>query len=84
VASQDPQAQVRLIDCRAGNVTVDLKVGAGSAGLVRSLSASLDGSYAVVGHTSGWASVVDVRTGKIRQSFKVRVEKFLTRRICVL
>ncbi len=70
VATQD--SLLHLVDCRVGSVTADLKVSVGSAGLVRALSTSCDGNTMLVGHTSGSLSTLDLRTGKLRHSWKVR------------
>ena len=43
----------------------------GSAGLVRALCPSRDGSNLIIGHTSGWLSVLDLRTGKVKKTWKV-------------
>ncbi len=71
-ATQD--SLLHLVDCRVGAVATaaGLKVSLGSAGLVRSLAAGRDGNSVVVGHTSGSLSVLDLRTGKLRNSWKVR------------
>ena len=53
-------------------VVTDLKVCIGSAGLVRCLCAHSGDPFTVtVGHSSGYISQLDVRTGKLKQAWKV-------------
>jgi hypothetical protein len=50
----------------------DLKVCIGSAGLVRCLCTHAgDPNTITVGHSSGYVSQVDTRTGRLKQAWKV-------------
>ena len=53
-------------------IVTDLKVCIGSAGLVRCLCTHpADPNTITVGHSSGFISQLDTRTGKLRQAWKV-------------
>lgn len=71
LAATQHDSLVHMIDCRLGNIVTDLKVCIGSAGLVRCLSADPDGHTISIGHSSGFISQLDIRTGKLRQAWKV-------------
>ena len=62
---------VHLLDLRTGQVAIDFRPCVGSAGLVKTLCVSGDGHTATLGHTSGYLSQLDLRTGRMRQSWKV-------------
>ena len=69
---------LHLVDCRVGSVVTDLKVSIGSTGLVRTLCIGPDGNSVIVGHTSGYISILDLRTGKLRQAWKAHEGEILT------
>jgi WD repeat-containing protein 81 len=80
-AAQD--SLLHLIDCRVGGgkAVAGLKVSIlGATGLVKCVRPSRDGSYVIAGHSSGYISVLDVRTGKLRNTWKV-VERFGTLKV---
>ena len=61
---------LHTVDCRTGNVVADFKVCVGSVGLVKSISVMADGNTITIGHSTGFISQLDIRTGKLRQSWK--------------
>jgi WD repeat-containing protein 81 len=71
LAATQHDSLLHLIDCRLGNIVTDLKVCLGSAGLIRCLSSDPDGYTVTIGHSSGFISQLDIRTGKLRQAWKV-------------
>ena len=50
----------------------------GAAGLIRSLAVSRDGGQVAVGHSSGYISMLDTRTGRLRTGFKAHDGEVLT------
>ena len=73
------EATVKLVDTRAAEGQVaELKVSQGAAGLIRSLGVSGDGHQLAVGHTSGYISMLDIRTGKLKTGFKAHDGEVLT------
>jgi hypothetical protein len=61
---------------KINQVVTDLKVCIGSAGLVRCLCThSGDPHTVTVGHSSGFISQLDTRTGKLKQAWKVKFKK---------
>lgn len=64
-------SMLHMIDARMGNVVSSLKVAVGSTGLVRSLASGVQGLDIIVGHSSGFLSIMDIRVGKLKQAWKV-------------
>ena len=71
LAATQHDSLLHLIDCRLGNIVTDLRVCLGSAGLIRCLCSDPDGYTITIGHSSGFISQLDIRTGKLRQAWKV-------------
>ena len=69
---------VHTVDCRMGNVTADFKVCVGSVGLVKSICIMPDGNTISIGHSTGFISQLDIRTGKLRQSWKGHEGEIIT------
>ena len=78
LAATHNDSLLHMIDCRAGNIICDLKVCIGSAGLIRCLSAEPDEFTVTVGHSSGFISQLDIRTGKLRQAWKAHEGEILS------
>ena len=75
LAATQHDSLLHLVDCRTGAIVTNLKVSAGSAGLIRCICADQDGYTVTIGHSSGFISQLDIRTGKLRQAWKVRFIK---------
>ena len=73
LAATQHDSLLHLIDCRTGSIVTDLKVCVGSAGLIRCICADPDGYTVNIGHSSGFISQLDIRTGKLRQAWKVQI-----------
>ena len=60
-------------------MVTDLKVSIGSTGLVRTVNMGPDaaGHTAIIGHTSGFISILDLRMGKLRQAWKAHEGEIL-------
>lgn len=71
LAATQHDSLLHMIDCRLGNIVTDLKVCIGSAGLIRCISTEPDGNSVTIGHSSGFISQLDIRTGKLKQAWKV-------------
>ena len=69
---------LHTVDCRTGNIVADFKVCVGSLGLVKSICAMPDGNTVNVGHNTGFISQLDIRTGKLRQTWKGHEGEILT------
>ena len=69
---------LRLVDTRAAAPAADLRVSLGAAGLVRCLAPGRAGLQVAVGHTSGYISLLDLRTGRLRNGFKAHDGEVLT------
>ena len=80
VAVATSEATVRLFDSRVGGGggVAELKVSQGAAGLIRSLGVSGEGHQLAVGHTSGYISLIDIRTGKLKTGLKAHDGEVLT------
>jgi len=78
VVAATTEGLVRLIDTRKSNGGVDLRVGYGAAGLIRSLAVASSGHQLAVGHSSGYISLLDLRTGKLRTGYKAHDGEVLT------
>ena len=80
VAVATSEATVRLFDSRVGGGggVAELRVSQGAAGLIRSLGVSGDGHQLAVGHTSGYISLLDLRTGKLKTGLKAHDGEVLT------
>jgi len=78
LAATQHDSLLHLIDCRLGNIVTDLKVCLGSAGLIRCLCSDPDGYTVTIGHSSGFISQLDIRTGKLRQAWKGHEGEILT------
>ena len=52
-----------MLDMRVAGVGTDLKVSYGAACLIRSLAVGRVGNRLAVGHSSGYISMLDLRTG---------------------
>jgi len=70
-AGGDPH--LRLVDCRTGGVVYSVKVVVGSSGPIRAVASLRNGHGVIVGHSSGNLTLADLRTGKLRHSWKVKV-----------
>ena len=69
---------VRLLDTRLPHSSAaELKVSQG-AGLVRSIAVNDSGQHLAVGHSSGYISILDIRTGKVKFGFKAHDGEVLT------
>ena len=77
IVAASTEGNLGLIDTRVKNV-VDLKVSYGLVGLIRSVCASEDGYHAAIGHSSGYVSLIDLRSGKIRSGMKAHDGEVLT------
>ena len=69
---------LHAIDCRTGNVIADLKACIGSVGLIKSMCVMEDGYTINIGHSTGFISQLDIRSGKLRQSWKGHEGELLT------
>ena len=78
LAAATSEGLVRLLDTRTQGAGADLRVSHGAAGLVRSLAASRSGGELAVGHSSGYISMLDLRTGRLRHGFKAHDGEVLT------
>jgi len=78
VVAATTDGTVRLIDTRTGSAGVELKVSYGSAGIIRSLAVSGDGHNLAVGHSSGYVSLLDLRSGRLRTGYKAHDGEVLT------
>ena len=78
LAGATHDSMLHLIDCRLGNVVTDIKVSVGSTGLVKTLNRTQDGNSLIVGHSSGYISLLDLRIGKIFQSWKAHEGEVLS------
>ena len=77
IIAASTEGNLGLIDTRCRGV-VDLKVSHGFVGLIRSLCGSEDVNHVAVGHSSGYISLMDIRSGKIRSAVKVHDGEVLT------
>ena len=80
---------MRLLDTRdchalTRGTSAEIRVSQGAAGLIRSLAVSSDGHTLAVGHSSGYISLVDIRTGRLRTGFKVLGLNFVLKEKTVL
>ena len=72
IVAATSEGHVRILDTRDfTRGTAEIRVSQGAAGLIRSLAVSSDGHTLAVGHSSGYISLVDIRTGRLRTGFKV-------------
>lgn len=78
LAATQNDSLLHLIDCRLGNIVTDLKVCIGSAGLIRCICSDPDGYTINIGHSSGFISQLDIRTGKLRLAWKAHEGEILT------
>ena len=69
---------LHTVDCRTGSVVADFKVCVGSVGLIKSICAMPEGNTIAIGHTTGFISQLDIRTGKLRQSWKGHEGEIIT------
>ena len=72
---------VRLLDTRdkqSQRSGCELRVSQGAAGLIRSLAVNRDGHQIAVGHSSGYISMLDIRTGRLKTGFKAHDGEVLT------
>ena len=69
---------LHTVDCRTGNVVADFKVCVGSVGLVKCICGMRDGNTINIGHSTGFISQLDIRTGKLRQSWKGHEGEIIT------
>ncbi len=77
ILGANSDGHIALIDTRSPTA-VDLRVSSGMVGLIRSLCSSPDGSQAAVGHSSGYISLIDLRTGRLRTGMKAHDGEVLT------
>jgi len=78
VVAATSEGGVRLIDTRAAGSGTELRVSYGAAGLIRSLAVGREGNQLAVGHSSGYISMLDIRTGRLRTGFKAHDGEVLT------
>jgi len=78
VVAATSEGGVRVLDTRMAGAGTELKVSYGAAGLIRSLAVGRDGSQLAVGHSSGYISMLDLRTGRLRTGFKAHDGEVLT------
>ena len=78
LAAATSEGAVRLLDTRSQGSGADLRVSYGAAGLVRCLAVSGGGEVLAVGHSSGYISLMDVRTGRLKNGFKAHDGEVLT------
>jgi len=78
MAAATTEGLVRVLDTRTNSVGADLRVSYGAAGFVRSLSVSGNGNQLAVGHSSGYISIMDLRTGRLKNGFKAHDGEVLT------
>lgn len=64
-------SMLHLVDCRLGQNVTDLKGSTGTSGIVRTLQVVPNGLEVLLGHGSGFVTILDIRTGRLRQSWKV-------------
>ena len=75
VAAHD--GKIKMIDTRIGRVVSDLKVSImGATGQVKVLAAKE--SLLIAGHGTGYVSLLDTRTGKLRNAWKAHEGEVLT------
>ncbi|XP_059094750.1 WD repeat-containing protein 81-like [Tigriopus californicus] len=74
--SQD--SMLHLVDCRLGQNVTDLKGSTGTSGLVRTLQVVPNGLEVLLGHGSGFVTILDIRTGRLRQSWKAHEGEILS------
>ncbi|CAG9584549.1 unnamed protein product [Danaus chrysippus] len=70
VLAATTDATLRVIDARAPNHSYDLKVLGGGTSFIRCMCVSPDGAWACVGLASGYAAVIDTRTGTHRATWR--------------
>ena len=79
ILAANSEGNITLIDTRSPAASVvDLRVSVSVVGLIRSLCSAPDGSQAAVGHSSGYISLVDLRTGRLRTGIKAHDGEVLT------
>jgi len=78
VVAATSEGGVRVIDTRVAGCGTELRVSYGAAGLIRSLAVGKDGNQLAVGHSSGYISMLDLRTGRLRTGFKAHDGEVLT------
>lgn len=79
IAGAATDGTVRLLDTRvSGSSAAELKVSLGAAGLIRSIAVHDSGQHLAVGHSSGYISILDIRTGKVKFGFKAHDGEVLT------
>jgi len=78
VVAATSEGGVRVIDTRVAGPGTELKVSYGAAGLIRSLAVGREGNQLAVGHSSGYISMLDLRTGRLRTGFKAHDGEVLT------
>jgi len=78
IAAATTDAVVRIIDTRTGSKGMHLKVSHGSSGIIRSMAVSGDGNLLAVGHSSGFISLLDLRSGRLKTGFKAHDGEVIT------
>ncbi len=79
VATAAQDSLLHLVDCRVGGFVADLKISImGATGLIKCVRPSADGNQVIAGHGSGYVSVLDLRTGKLRSTWKAHEGEVLT------
>eukprot|EP00092_Neocalanus_flemingeri_P037978 GFUD01041344.1.p1 GENE.GFUD01041344.1~~GFUD01041344.1.p1 ORF type:complete len:1145 (+),score=428.61 GFUD01041344.1:479-3436(+) len=78
VVAATSEGGVRVIDTRVAGCGTELRVSYGAAGLIRSLAVGREGNQLAVGHSSGYISMLDLRTGRLRTGFKAHDGEVLT------
>ena len=77
IVAASTEGNLGIIDTRCDGV-IDLKISYGFVGLIRSVCCSPDGNQTAVGHSSGYISLMDLRSGKVRSNMKVHDGEVLT------
>ena len=77
LCSTNNDGSIHIIDSRA-TIKADFRVSMGSAGLLKSMCVSGDGRSVCIGHSTGFISQMDLRTGRLRQSWKGHEGEILT------
>jgi WD repeat-containing protein 81 len=78
IVAANSEGNIAVIDTRSPAPAVELRVSVSVVGLIRSLCCAPNGGQAAVGHSSGYISLVDLRTGKLRTGIKAHEGEVLT------
>ncbi|XP_050432817.1 WD repeat-containing protein 81 [Adelges cooleyi] len=64
------QPSLHSIDARTGKSVVELKISTNASGLIRSIAVADNGHWVTVGQSSGFLTVLDLRTGQALANWK--------------